>query len=190
MSVDHQHLVAQLCQPRHVAMSLITRPDVTTNAGILCMPCIFCLLSATSHKCLVRHVVHVAPQEVLFLSDAQMQDFAFLRRLYLTKRAVLAFERKKLVEQLHINSSTLPHPAEGELNASDLAGKLRQNAREDYEVYIKIGYAVRRGVSLVHITAGVQNQSLVRLPLRSIRSTSMAPTNVIAFKPHLCGLPL
>ena len=141
-------------------MLLLTRPDVTTDAGNLCMPCIFCL--HCSHKCSVRHVGHAALQEVLFLSDAQMQDFAFLRRLYLTKRAVLAFERKKLVEQLHINSSTMPHPAEGELNASDLAGKLRQNALEDYEVYIKIGYAVRRGVSLVHIT-GVQIQSLVRL---------------------------
>ena len=146
---------------------LLTQPDVVINAGILCMPCIFCL-----HCSHIRHVGHAALQRVLFLSDAQMQDFAFLRRLYLTKRAVLAFERKKLVEQLHVNSSTLPHPAEGELNASDLAGKLRQNAREDYEVYIKIGYAVRRGVSLVHITAGVQNQSLTRLPLDCIRFTS------------------
>ncbi|KAA6416967.1 MAG: hypothetical protein FRX49_13067 [Trebouxia sp. A1-2] len=85
-------------------------------------------------------------QELLSLSDAQMQDFAHLRHLYLTKRALLAFERKKLVNQMQESDSVLPHPADGQLEVSELAAKLRQNAADDYEVYIKLGYAVRRGV--------------------------------------------
>lgn len=86
-------------------------------------------------------------QRILSFTDAQMQDFSYLRRLYLTKRALFALERQKLLVQMHASSSCLPDPSDGLGGVSDLAAKLRRNAHEDYEVYIKIGYAVRRGVS-------------------------------------------
>ncbi|DBA94292.1 hypothetical protein WJX77_011761 [Trebouxia sp. C0004] len=75
-----------------------------------------------------------------------MQDFAHLRRLYLTRRALHAFERKKLLDQMQDSDSALPHPADSQIGVPELAAKLRQNAADDYEVYIKLGYAVRRGV--------------------------------------------
>lgn len=75
-----------------------------------------------------------------------MQDFAYLRRLYLTRRALLALERKQLMAQTLVTANSLPDPADGFESVSDLASKLCQNAQQDYEVYIKIGYAVRRGV--------------------------------------------
>lgn len=75
-----------------------------------------------------------------------MQDFAYLRRLYLTRRALLALERTKLMAQTPVTGNSLPDPADGFESVSDLASKLCQNAQQDYEVYIKIGYAVRRGV--------------------------------------------
>lgn len=101
----------------------------------------------STYQCTCSHSGRAALQELLSLSDAQMQDFAHLRRLYLTKRALLAFERKKLVNQMQESDSALPHPADGQIGVPELAAKLRQNATDDYEVYIKLGYAVRRGVS-------------------------------------------
>ncbi len=101
------------------------------------------------YQCTCSLSDRAALQELLSLSDAQMQDFAYLRRLYLTKRSLLAFERKNLVDQMQDSDSALPHPADGQIGVPELAAKLRQNAADDYEVYIKLGYAVRRGVSLL-----------------------------------------
>ena len=106
-------------------------------------------MSSSDHsmyQCTCSQSGRAALQELLLLSDAQMQDFAHLRRLYLTKRALLAFERKKLVHQMQDSETALPHPADGQIGVPEVAAKLRQNAADDYEVYMKVGYAVRRGV--------------------------------------------
>ena len=76
-----------------------------------------------------------------------MADASYARRLYLTRRALLAKERSDLFASMHASTSFLPDPSDGATSASDLAAKLRQNAVEDYEVYIKISCAMRRGVS-------------------------------------------
>ena len=85
-------------------------------------------------------------QNLLAFTDSQMADAAYLRRLYLTRRALLAKQRKDLLAAAHASPSCLPDPADGVGCASDLAAKLRMNALEDYEVYIKISCAARRGV--------------------------------------------
>ena len=90
----------------------------------------------------------LALQILLGLSKEQIQDFLLLRKLYLTKRSLLATQREALIRELHQSSS--------QLSASDIlakvleiSGKLRQNAAEDYLAYIKTACAARRGVSFV-----------------------------------------
>lgn len=160
--------VVNVCLTRSGTGSKVPGPDTRCHYVVVVMLHLHAHVSHSSHRhsqaklhnllhisssdhsvyqCACRQSGCAAFQELLSLSDAQMQDFAHLRHLYLTKRALLAFERKKLVNQMQESDSVLPHPADGQLEVSELAAKLRQNAADDYEVYIKLGYAVRRGVS-------------------------------------------
>ena len=93
------------------------------------------------------YLVPVWMQRLLGLSDSQMADTSYLRHLYLTRRALLAKKRSDLFASMHASSSHLPDPSDGAHSASDLAAKLRENAVEDYQVYVKISCAARRGVS-------------------------------------------
>lgn len=89
-------------------------------------------------------------QELLGLSDKQISDTLYLRRLYLTKRGLLAIERSKLMSEMHEASSpetAIPTARESLDKLCGLASKLQQNAIEDYQIYIKVAAAVRRGVS-------------------------------------------
>ncbi len=88
-------------------------------------------------------------QRILGFNEDQMQDFYYMRRLYLTRRAVLAQQRNTLIAQMNVSSGHLPDPSDSLNDATDFAAKLRQNAVEDYEVYVKVSCAVRRGVSLL-----------------------------------------
>lgn len=82
------------------------------------------------------------------LSDEQLGDMEHLRRIYLTRRAVLAQEREALVAQAArcIINGQEHVPLPGTTKVSLLAAQLQQNAQEDYRVYHRIAAAARRGV--------------------------------------------
>ena len=84
------------------------------------------------------------------LSEEQISDTLYLRRLYLTKRGLLAVERSKLMSEMHAAGSpdtAIPTARESLDKLCGLASNLQQNAVEDYQIYIKVAAAVRRGVS-------------------------------------------
>ena len=88
-------------------------------------------------------------QALLQLSDGQWEDLMFLRRLYVTRRYVLAKQREQLITEAAgcINSEPKQVPLPGSTQVSHLAARLAKNAEEDYRVYHRCGAAGRRGVS-------------------------------------------
>jgi len=87
-------------------------------------------------------------QMVLNLSQAQVQDLLFLRRLNLTRRCTLSTERKALLHQMAVSEAeALDHRSDNLQAVSLMATQLQQNAAEDRQVYYKLARALYRGVS-------------------------------------------
>lgn len=89
------------------------------------------------------------------LSEQQIQDLLLLRKLYLTRRGLLAVQRESLTRELHADSQPSLSASDMLTKVSDISAKLRQNAAEDYLAYIKIACAGRRGVSFLSLCCGV-----------------------------------
>lgn len=86
-------------------------------------------------------------QSLLDLSEAQVDDALYIRRLYLTKRGLLAVERNALMAEMDTVNKAIPHATESLASVSNVASLLQNNAIQDYQVYIKVCAAMRRGVS-------------------------------------------
>lgn len=84
---------------------------------------------------------------MLDLSEGQIADLMHLRRLYLTKRGLLALERKELVTSV-ASSDQLVHPSDTCARATDVAVSLRENAFQDQQVLYRVARAMWCGVSV------------------------------------------
>lgn len=104
-------------------------------------------------------------QGLLALTDDQLRDLMLMRQLYLTKRGLLAMERKALVNQMGSNEGSMPHPSDNITKMADLATCLKENAAEDHHVHRKVARAVYRGVR----------------PLRSVHVCMLAVTTCVCF---------
>lgn len=85
-------------------------------------------------------------QSLLALTEDQVQDLMLMRQLYLTKRGLLAMERKALVTQMASGDGVMPHPSDNITKMADLATCLKENAAEDHYVHRKVVRAAFRGV--------------------------------------------
>ena len=95
--------------------------------------------NAQQHVCLLQTMCN--------LSDDQIADLLHLRKLYLTRRCVLSYERKAIMSKLsHIDCHIL-NPTSHMAELEDLTSALQQNAAEDYQMYYKVARSVYRGVS-------------------------------------------
>lgn len=83
------------------------------------------------------------------MSDEQVQDALYLRRLYLTRRGQLAAEREAMTLQLHRLDAHQPPPEDKLNRLSDLSARLKNNAAADYTAYLKVACATRRGVGFL-----------------------------------------
>lgn len=90
----------------------------------------------------------MAPQALLELTAEQVADLMHLRRLYFTKRALLALQRKALVRFMASFDSQLGHPSDNCTAAAEVAARLKDNAFEETTVLYRIARAVWVGVSL------------------------------------------
>lgn len=75
-----------------------------------------------------------------------MRDLMLMRQLYLTKRGLLAMERKALVDQMASGDGAMPHPSDNITKMADLATCLKENAAEDHYVHRRVARAAFRGV--------------------------------------------
>ena len=99
--------------------------------------------------CLQPTVACVAAlQSLLALSDSQVRDLMLVRQLYLTKRGLLAMERKALANQMAAEGA-MTHPSDNITRMADLTTCLKDNAAEDHHVHRKMARAMFRGVSFV-----------------------------------------
>jgi len=115
------------------------------NSEIRCMP-LMCYQSAQEPSaCKHSLPVHLL-QGLLALTEDQLRDLMLMRQLYLTKRGLLAMERKALVNQMASNEGSMPHPSDNITKMADLATCLKENAAEDHHVHRKVARAVYRGV--------------------------------------------
>jgi len=94
------------------------------------------------------HLTAVTPlQGLLELSAGQIVDLMHLRRLYLTKRGLLALQRKELVRSIaDADSDHLVHPSDNCAKAADVAVSLQENAFQDQQVLYRIARATWCGV--------------------------------------------
>ena len=87
-------------------------------------------------------------QVVLNLSESQVQDLLFIRRLNLTKRCVLSAERTALMQRMAASEAeALDNRCDHLQTVSLLTAQLQQNTAEDRQVYYKLAKALYRGVS-------------------------------------------
>lgn len=113
----------------------------------------------------------MAPQALLDLSGEQVADLMHLRRLYFTKRALLALQRKALVHSMASYDSQLGHPSDNCTAAAEVAARLKDNAFEDTAVLYRISRAVWVGVSACFLLEALYASCLVMTTLfRSTRT--------------------
>lgn len=85
-------------------------------------------------------------QIVLALSEEQVQDLMLLRLLYHSKRSQLRQERRRLVNQMSVVEDQCPHPCQHVVEMTNLSTLLKDNSRENHQLFYRIARVVYRGV--------------------------------------------
>ncbi|KAL0056358.1 hypothetical protein WJX82_010456 [Trebouxia sp. C0006] len=79
------------------------------------------------------------------LSEQQVEDLLYLRRLYIHRKGALSLEREALVSKPYPSGSTL-HPQQELDHVAELAAALKVVAMQDCKAYHLVSHAMCRGV--------------------------------------------
>ncbi len=83
------------------------------------------------------------------LSQQQIDDAMYLRRVYISRRGTLLRKRQsQLAACLGGKQSTLLHANDSLHSLSEMAVMMKEHAMQDYEAYHQLCFAMFRGVSL------------------------------------------
>ena len=85
------------------------------------------------------------------LSEAQIQDLLYLRRLFCGKIGQLGRERKSLICKLPSESIGISHASDKLDQVTSLAEQLRTNGSEEYRTYMQFASSFYRGVSVITV---------------------------------------
>ncbi len=80
------------------------------------------------------------------LSEHQVEDLLYLRRLYIHRRGALSLKRQALVSKPYPSGSAL-HPQQELDHVAELAAGLKEVAMQDGKAYHLVSHAMCRGVS-------------------------------------------
>ena len=80
------------------------------------------------------------------LSDEQISDLLYLRRLYIHRKAMLQMQRQALISKPYV-SNNVQHPQQDLDHVDDMAAALKQIALQDCKAYHQVSHAMTRGVS-------------------------------------------
>lgn len=83
------------------------------------------------------------------LTEAQVQDLLYLRRLFCGKIGQLSRSRKELMSKLPSDSIGICHASDKLEEVTNLAEQLRANGSEEYRTYMQFASSFYRGVSLL-----------------------------------------
>ncbi len=90
----------------------------------------------------ICHVVCVV-QNALKLSDEQIQDLMFVRRMDYTKHSLLDSQREPIAARIQ---EYTPNPVANVNKLSALAAEIQQQALEDHDTVHRVSWAVHCGV--------------------------------------------
>ncbi len=134
-----------------------------------CYACLCCSKSASQRSCFSNHgtsslqpqqaaavfaqkerkSTHTRPFQVTVdLTEAQIQDLLYLRRLFCGKIGQLSRSRKELMSKLPSDSIGICHASDKLEEVTNLAEQLRANGSEEYRTYMQFASSFYRGVSL------------------------------------------
>ena len=88
-------------------------------------------------------------QVTVDLTEAQIQDLLYLRRLFCGKIGQLSRSRKELMSKLPSDSIGICHASDKLEEVTNLAEQLRANGSEEYRTYMQFASSFYRGVSLL-----------------------------------------
>ena len=92
----------------------------------------------------------VSVQSIHTFTESQLQDFLHLRRLFLTRKALLAAEKDVVMSQLTDSNITSHSPHVDRLSSGlDLSKILKQYTLAEYRIFLQIAFVARRGVSVL-----------------------------------------
>lgn len=140
-----------------------------------------CTLHGSHLQVSQAHQLHVT-QDLLELLEEQVADLMHLRHLYLTKRALLALQRKALIHSLASFDSQLVHPSDNSATAEEVAAHLKDIAFEDQAVLYRIARAVWVGVSVCICSVG----TLYHFCLVLGRLSRLKPVHACGFAARQC----
>jgi len=80
------------------------------------------------------------------LSEQQVEDLLFLRRLYIHRKGALSLKREALMSKPYSSGSTL-HPQQELDHVAKLAAALKEVAMQDCKAFHLVAHAMCRGVS-------------------------------------------
>ena len=90
-------------------------------------------------------------QELLELSDDQIQDGLYIRRIAAARAAELEFQRRDASAQMLAKPSTKQHPSDHLANARAVAERMKLVGVEEYKLHGIVTDALFNGVSAAHI---------------------------------------
>lgn len=105
---------------------------------------------------------------MLSLSEEQIKDIMFLRRMYFAKRRTLDAQRAALISRMQEQA---PNPVANAARTSAFAAELRENAAEDFKFHQKAAAAVLCGVSLC-LLLQTRHLCLCALVMQQVISTA------------------
>lgn len=88
-------------------------------------------------------------QELLELSEDQIRDGLYIRRIAAARAAELEFQRREASAQMLAKSSTKQHPSDHLASAHAVAEKLKLIGVEEYKLHGIVTDALFNGVSAI-----------------------------------------
>ena len=152
---------------------LLAAAEPAVSMCSCCHACLCCSKSASQYSCFSTHrtftsslqpqvaAAVIGPkteetrththtfQVTVDLTEAQIQDLLYLRRLFCGKIGQLSRSRKELMGKLPSDSIGICHASDKLEEVTNLAEQLRANGSEEYRTYMQFASSFYRGVSLL-----------------------------------------
>lgn len=123
-------------------------------------------------------------QGTIELTEAQVQDLLYLRRLFCGKIGQLGRSRKDLISKLPSENIGICHASDKLEEVTNLAEQLRTNGSEEYRTYMQFASSFYRGVSFLHICALL----LVVAFSASCGPIAFKQSKPLSTEPYLCSV--
>ena len=120
------------------------------------------------------------------LTEAQIQDLLYLRRLFCGKIGQLGRARKELMSRMPSEAIGLCHASDKLEEVTSIAEQLTANGSEEYRTYMQFASSFYRGVSKHFLATDCCYKAIGLLP--ATETPSIMPDAADCFLSSLCNL--